>query len=294
MKALLKVVYISITSILVTSCGVDKIYTSASYGSLKTYTEKPIYSGKKEVANYISGSFRNAEYPQRIRSSTNNERINDKATGGNFSFHSVVTDKRINFYYGLGASFGNYQFKSDLKNMNPNLDNVFNKNDKLEYYNVNLKVGINHKLTLKKMEFSFIGLELIYVNEFGSYIDKLNNIPQQVSSNVVIANEKSIFAFNLNTEITYRINNVNNIGIGAFVGNILLNNKEKIRNEGTSIGGLTFKYNHKNITISVVTENSTRNITSTRVGVAYRISKKVKTKRNKTIDKLENEDLRKE
>ena len=36
------------------SCGVNRVYTPASYGNLKTYTVKPIYIDTVVKANYIS------------------------------------------------------------------------------------------------------------------------------------------------------------------------------------------------------------------------------------------------
>jgi len=91
-KELLKITIAGFILLLFTSCGVERVYTSASYGGLKTYTEKPIYSGKKEVATYVSGSLNLANHPQDNESA-------DKVVAGNFSVYRVTTNKNLNFYY---------------------------------------------------------------------------------------------------------------------------------------------------------------------------------------------------
>ena len=109
MKLILKTLLICTIAVFFISCGVNNVYTSASYGSLKSYTEKPIYNGKKETSTYVSGSFSGLSHPQ-------NDQNDDKVTMGNFSVYRTTTDKRLNYYYGLGAGFGTYQFKNNLSN----------------------------------------------------------------------------------------------------------------------------------------------------------------------------------
>jgi len=275
MNDFLKVIFLGIFSSLVISCGVNRVYPSASYGALKTYTEKPIYNGTKEAALYVSGSLRNTKYPQTIG---DYEEVNDKVIGGNISVHRTVTNKNFNYFYGLGASFGSYEFNSDLRNNSNISENFINKNDKLNYYNINLKAGINLTKTWERIEYNIIGLELLYVNEFGPYIDKLSNIASLVPSGVIIANEKSIFAFNLNTEVIFRINKDNNIGVGIFAGRLLFNDQEKINNETPVFSGGSLKYNYKDFTLSVISENSRRDIISMRFGITYKIMSKSKEK----------------
>jgi len=280
MKIFFKILSLGVFSSVVISCGVNRVYPSASYGALKTYTEKPIYNGEKEVATYISGSFRNTKYPQDVGV---DEMVDDEVIGGNLSIYRVITNKKFNYYYGLGTSFGSYNFNSELKNFNNDSGNLINENDKLNYYNVNLKTGINLTKTLEKFEYSIIGLELIYVNEFGPYMDKLESLVPQVRSDVLIADEKSIFAFNLNTEITFRINNTNNLGAGIFFGSVLFNDKEKIEDETALISGIILKYNYKDFTLSFISENSTRNISSARFGITYKLISKIKKKPNNDL-----------
>ncbi|PHS61934.1 MAG: hypothetical protein COB12_11290 [Flavobacterium sp.] len=275
MNIFYKIIFLGILSLLVVSCGVNKVYTSASYGALKTYTEKPIYNGEKETAIYVSGSLRNTKYPQAIGDF---EEVNDKVIGGNLSVHRAITNKNFNYYYGLGASFGSYEFNSDLINGSNTLENFINENDKLNYYNINLKAGVNLTKTWKRIEYSIIGLELLYVNEFGPYIDRLNSLAPLVPSSVIIANEESIFAFNLNTEVTFRINKDNNIGVGIFAGSVLFNDKDKIKNETPLFSGGSLKYNYKDFTISVIGENSRIDIVSMRFGITYKIVNKSKEK----------------
>ena len=261
-----KIILFSIIVTLLSSCGARRIYTSASYGSLKSYTEKPINNGEKETATYISGTFSNPRHPQ------DNEDP-DKATAGSFSIYRATTDKRLNYYYGLGAGFGTYQFKSELANTDNSIKYI-DENDALNFYNINLKTGINFTKTWERFEYSIVGLEFIYVNEFGPYIDKLNSLPE--ISEVYVFDKKSIFAFNLNTEITFRINKNNNIGYGIFFGSVLFLDRQETENKSASYNGFILKYNYKDFTISLVKENSAGLINSTQFGLTYKLFSKSK------------------
>jgi len=54
MKTILKIILIT-QLFLLSSCGVRRIYTSGSYGSLKSYTAKKEYSGERSSEIYVSG-----------------------------------------------------------------------------------------------------------------------------------------------------------------------------------------------------------------------------------------------
>ena len=115
-------------------------------------------------------------------------------------------------------------------------------------------------------------MEFIYVNEFGPYINKISDLPQ--IPNVIVIDKKSIFAYNLNSEITFRINKNNNIGYGLFFGRVLFLDKEKTQNNNGFFNGFILKYNHKDFTISVINEHSAGSIESTRVGITYKFLNK--------------------
>ncbi|HEX9600438.1 MAG TPA: hypothetical protein VF985_03005 [Mariniflexile sp.] len=51
MKALLNLLLV----IFVSSCGVKRVYTTGSYGSIKSYTEKQHFIDGKTTATYVSG-----------------------------------------------------------------------------------------------------------------------------------------------------------------------------------------------------------------------------------------------
>ena len=56
MKA--QIIYITIISLLFSSCGVNRLYTPGSYGSggIKSYTVRPIYKDTIVSETYISGN----------------------------------------------------------------------------------------------------------------------------------------------------------------------------------------------------------------------------------------------
>lgn len=266
----MKNLFVIFILIALSSCNVKQVYTSASYGALKSYTEKPIYDGKKASSVYISGSYNQINHPQYLTNtiSTNTEAESDKASIMNFSIYKTTTEKSFNYYYGLGGSYGNYQFNSDITNLD-NTINYVKQNEKLAYYNVNLKAGFNFTKTWEKFEYSIGGVELIYVNEFGSYLDKISSLPN--IPNVVVVDEKSIFAANFNTDITFRVDKEKNIGAGVFVGQVLFLDKVKTHDKDGFFVGFMLKYNYKNFSISMINEHSARKITSTKFGITYSI-----------------------
>lgn len=275
MKNIFQILFIVFASIQFTSCGVERVYTSASYSHLKSHTEKPIYNGNKEVATYFNGSFNNNIHPQR-------DEHNDKANAASFSLYQVRADKFFNYYYGIGGSLGNYIFKSPVSYqdyINFTEVELVKKDEKFNYYNINAKSGITFTKTWKKMHCNILGFELIYTNEFGPYIDKINDLQKEENlDRIIIVDKKSIFAFNFNSEVIYRVNNDNNVGLGLFLGNVLFIDKEKTNNHGGFYYGLIVKYNYKDFTLSFVTERASAQIESNSFGITYRIFNKSKSK----------------
>lgn len=258
-----KIVFLCLLSASLGSCRISKVYTSASYGGLKSYTEKPVYKGKNESANYLSGGLKIASHSQVDVPA-------DEVIAGNFSIHRATTLERFKIYYGLGSTFGKYKFNSDYTDLADNTIYV-TQGEELDYHNINLKLGFNFTKTWDKVEFNMVGLEFIYLNESGSYIDKLKTIPE--SDRVAIIDQRSLLAFNINSEAIIKINNNNNVGIGIFVGGTLLADRERANDSKIGAGfynGFHAKYTHRRFTISLVYEHGKYFIQSTSFGLTYR------------------------
>ena len=63
MKTILKIILIT-QLFLLSSCGVRRIYTSGSYGSLKSFTAKKEYSGERSSEIYVSGDLSTGKHEQ--------------------------------------------------------------------------------------------------------------------------------------------------------------------------------------------------------------------------------------
>ncbi|MEL0457530.1 hypothetical protein WJN01_14920 [Flavobacteriaceae bacterium SZ-1-7] len=98
MKTLLQLLIL----LLLTSCGSHRVYTTALYGSLKSYTEKQHYVDKKTTETYVSGDLSFGKHMQESGD------FDDTKTIGSLNVHRNTTGEFYNYYYGLGASMGTY------------------------------------------------------------------------------------------------------------------------------------------------------------------------------------------
>ena len=140
------------------ACGSERVYTTASYASLKSYTAKQHYIDTKTTKTYVQGDISFGKHMQEAGD------FDDTKTIASINAHRTTTGNFYNFYYGLGASFGNYKFKEGF-------DSLIDDGEKQSFYNINLKTGANITYTRPKIDYRFLGLELTYHNEFGPYQD---------------------------------------------------------------------------------------------------------------------------
>jgi len=103
MKTIFKIILI-VQLFLLSSCGVKRIYTSGSYGSLKSYTAKNEYQGMRSSEIYISGDISTGKHGQEGNS------FKDSKTLVSLNTHKSVTGRNYNLYYGLGATFSGLSF----------------------------------------------------------------------------------------------------------------------------------------------------------------------------------------
>lgn len=248
--------YLIILSLSIYSCGVNRVYTPANYAASKKYVAKPIYIDDNVSANYISLSLSNGEHPY-------SQEKSDTKLISSLNYHHSKTSKKFNYYFGLGLNYGVYKFKNPL-------EDVITKNETKDFYVINPKIGFSLKKSYSKVEYHFIGLEMNYNYENGNYQNKLAEI--NPSSSIRVVNEKSLFSFNLFTEILFKINANKTLGIGLFGGDVLGLDEKKYNinyNDGTGFGGLTFSYRIKKYTFAVVTESGARNIQSINYSFTY-------------------------
>lgn len=225
-------------SFLFTSCG-RSIYTSAAYGSIKSYTPKQEYREQDTSAVYISGSISSGAHEPLGN-------IKDKKTIVSSKVHKSVTRKYYNLHYGIGASFGTYKFGSSF-------EDVISKNEKKAFYTVDAKMGINFNLPAKRVDWRLLGFELAYNYEFGPFQDKLKEIKENTSALVI--NRQSIFSYNFNMEVVFKLPNFNALGFGLFLGDHIDGSNDENSLIDSSFLGASISFKTKKFTFSYLVED---------------------------------------
>jgi len=253
MKTILQIMS---TLLLLTSCGSNRVYTTASYGSLKTYTEKQHYTDKKTTETYVSGNISFGRHMQ------DGGTFDDTKTIASFNVHRATTGSFYNYYYGLGASFGTYRFKEGY-------DSLIEKNEKKNFYNINLRTGVNYTYTRPKIDYRFIGLELAYNNEFGDYQKKLSNLAKANDSGLIIVNQKSMFMYNIYSEYAFKFSDEKALTLGFYLGGLIgIENTDMFDGE-TGYSGYTMGLRLKKYTVSFIYESGQNEIRSSKFGLTY-------------------------
>ena len=257
MKDLSKFMFLFLIFISV-SCAPARIYTTGSYGSLKSYSEKQHYIDKKTTETYVSGDLSFGKHPQEAAT------FNDKKTIAAVNVHRNTTARYYNFYYGLGAAFGTYKFTEEYQDL-------IKKDERNRFVTVNLKTGINYTYTRPKVDWRFIGFELAYLNESGAYQDKLNKLSLVVDDDLYVANQKSMFTYQFYSEYVFKISDEEAFTIGFYGGDLI---NRKVANKydiDTGFNGFTFGLRLNNYTISSIFETGQGEIKSTKVGITYKL-----------------------
>lgn len=238
-------------ALLFISCGVDRVYTSATYGSIRPHTEKPVMEGESEKGitksyTYISGNMSDGK---------NHQEDTDFITS--FDVYRSYAQKNANYYFGGGASFGTYRFGL------PYLDLITN-GEKHSFGSLNFRVGSNMALHSRFIDFRLIGLEILYNYEFGSYQKKISKIPKE--DNVVVLPQKSMLSYNLYTEYVIKISAKNCLTFGLYAGGLPLVNTS----QNTGFHGLNLSYTYHKYTLYYVREIGNGQMESHKFGIAYR------------------------
>ncbi len=277
----MKYIILTITIILLYSCGSSSRvrdiykYSSATFGSVKSYTTKPVYKGEKESTIYATAEIGNGENTQ------NRNESEDLKTHSSLRIHRSITDKNYNLHYGLGASFGKYEFSNTL---NDYIKNTIEKS----YYTIDAKTGFNYNISKKTIDYRLFGLEFGYHYEGGEYHKFIDTMPiGEFSENyirITTNNPKSFFSFNINTEIVFKMKGDKQISFGLFSGKTWITNKSKEDFKTNNIyrfGGLMGAISFKNVTFSLIGEaghinNTNFHFRNTNFGMTYRIPNRIK------------------
>jgi len=255
MRTIIKLIPILI---LLSSCGPTRVYTPGSYGSLITYTEKQHYIDKKTTNTYVSGDISFGKHEQ------DDGAFDDTKTIASLNVHRNTTGRFYNYYYGLGASFGTYHFKEAY-------NDLVARNEKKNFYNINLKTGINYALTTRKIDFRFIGFELAYANEFGPYQDKLSELSKMSDDDLIIVDKKSLFTYQFYSEYVFKFSNKDALTLGFYFGGLFNPPKSEMYSRSTGFNGYTIGLRLRKYTLHLIHESGQNNIRSTKIGLTYQL-----------------------
>lgn len=256
MKTILKLMLVTLLFMMY-SCGTHRIYTTGSYASVKSYTDKPLYKGNKESATYLTGDISLGRHKQNDGSD-----FYDAKTLVSGSIHRSTSGKFYNYYYGGGLTFGRYRFTKGF-------EDLINDNEKHNFYNVNFKTGLNFTYNRPKMEYRFIGVELTYLNEFGPYQKKLNELNTSGNDGLVVINKKSMFTYNIYSEYVFKKpNSDKGLVLGFYFGDLLNYNADEYGHKA-GFSGFTIGLKLKRSTISLISESRNGDISSTKFGFTY-------------------------
>ncbi|MDB5015327.1 MAG: hypothetical protein JWQ84_159 [Mucilaginibacter sp.] len=189
-------------ALLFASC--SHVYTPALYHQDIAYQPKPASFDSVKARNYISGGF----------NAYSNTFYNDFLVSGQLNLSRGYVFKNFNIAYGAFGVFGDYQ-NGAISQGQPNYfsDKFFGA--------VGGRFSANAYVNSDRVDFRFIGVEMAYSHEFGSYANFRQYINTQ--PNYYVDPRTNLFTIGLTTEVYFH--NVGNTGfqhgIRGFLGTTL-------------------------------------------------------------------------
>jgi hypothetical protein len=219
----LRILFIPCTTILFASC--THIYEPALYHQDIAYQPKPTSFDTVKATNYISGGlnyYANSNY-------------NDFLVSGQLNLSRGYVFNNFNLSYGAFGVFGQYQSDEDSKSET----NYFSD----KYFEVvGGRFSANAFVTSGRTDFRFIGVEVAYSHEFGTFADFRQYLSTQPG--YYVNPQRNLLTLGLTTEVIFH--NVNNKGfqhgIRGFLGttfgyNNIYNNPKVSENYFSDITG---------------------------------------------------------
>ncbi|UKM66248.1 hypothetical protein GSB9_02829 [Flavobacteriaceae bacterium GSB9] len=254
MKTLIYIINV----LLLMSCGEERVYTTGSYGTLKSFTEKQHYVDHKTSETYISGDLSFGLHMQ------DDSSFDDTKTIASLHIHRNATGKFYNYYYGLGASLGAYRFKEGYKNL-------ARKDKKASFYNVNFKSGINYTYTRPKIDYRFLGVEVAYNNEFGDYQKKIADLAKVNDPELIVVNQKSFFTYHLFSEYVFKLSSEEALTVGFYAGGLIGIKETDMFDGDNAFRGFTVGVRLKKHSLNFIYELGQNEIRSAKLGLTYQL-----------------------
>jgi len=195
LKALL---LLPLVAILLTSC--SHVYTPALYHQDIAYQPKPASFDSVKVANYVSAGF----------NAYSNTDLSDGLESGQVNLSRAYVFKGFNLAYGAFGVAGDYQNAAAQGQPNYFTDKFFGA--------VGGRASANLFVTSGRADIRFIGVEVAYSHEFGSYADFRQSVAS--SPDYYVDSRTDLYTVGLTSEVLFHARNNNDFqnGIRVFLG----------------------------------------------------------------------------
>jgi hypothetical protein len=199
-----------------------------------------------------------------------------KTTFGAVNVHRAHAQKNLNFYYGAGARFGTFNFSQESFPLEE--PGQFISAGKKNFFALQAITGINYLLSKPYADFRILGLDLGYITEFGPYSDTLAALETESLQNntyydgVDVFKKTSVFYLGLGSEVLFKVNEKNSIGINPFLARSFLESKGGLE---PNIYGFTVSYRHSDFTFSFLNEANSQygvDVYTCKLGVNYKLN----------------------
>lgn len=262
---------------LMTSCYVGQpTFTNATMGSTSGYVAKPEYNGENRSAIYVSGEFGNSNVSNPGSGYLSDSENTGKTTFGALNIHRAHANKNLNFYYGVGAQLGTFKFSDESFPLEEPGEFVSAGNK--SFYAFQVKTGINYLVSRAFADFRIIGLDLGFITESGPYLDTLEALETENLQNdfnydeLEVFKKPSTFYLGLSSEVLFKINEKNSLGVNPFIAKSFLESNGKLE---PNIYGLTLSYRYSDFTFSFLNEvNSQYGVDAytCKLGLAFKLN----------------------
>ncbi len=114
-------------------------------------------------------------------------------------------------------------------------------------------------------------LEFAYLNESGPYQDKLSELTTNNDEDLIIANQKSMFTFNLYSEYVFKISNEEAFTLGFYLGDLLNYKNTELYSDSTGFNGISLGLRLKKYSVNAIFETGEGDIKSSKIGLTYKL-----------------------
>jgi len=260
-----------IISAIFSSCSYQQAYYVSPFnGNSNTYHATPLLSDSVKSAIYLSGN---------MYSGSANYNGSDDVINFEGDVYRTQQFGLLEAYYGLNASFGNYdvaELDSDYTYSTVNYQLINSMAGSKSFGGVGAEGGINFTLPMAHGEWRLFGMEVSSHKEFGSYLDFRNLLPDSAATLIIKNSFFSTLGFY--SELVKKVKH-GSYGFRIASGTILesaYHNLNIYDNTGSDLKfrytDLTFDYTWEQWTGYIQSKSATK-ASGVKLGIIYRLGK---------------------